>query len=107
MESVSSKIVKSINNFWKGLDIKKSKLTIDGDSLLMIYIYICIKSRLYDVFAQVKYMNEFLTPFVKSSKIGYCITTLEIALNHILTFTKEDFIQDKGDTVSDSQSLWN
>ena len=49
--SVSSKIVKSITRFWKGLPINKSKLTIDGDSLLMIYIYICIKAKISDLFA--------------------------------------------------------
>lgn len=46
INKMSEKIVKSINKFWKGLDIKKDKLTIDGDTLLMIYIYIVFKSRI-------------------------------------------------------------
>lgn len=37
-------------------------------------------------------MNEFSTPFVRNNKLGYCLTTLEIALNHIVNLTKEDFI---------------
>ena len=90
---VSLKIVKSINKFWKGMKINKEKLTIDGDSLLMIYIYIAIKAKLNDLFAQVKFMNEFSTPFVRNTKMGYCVTTLEISLNHILNLTKDDFIK--------------
>jgi hypothetical protein len=42
---MSSSIVHAINVFWEGLDINKEKLTIDGDSLLMIYIYVTVKSR--------------------------------------------------------------
>ena len=91
--TVSNLIVLSITQFWKGLSVKKEKLTIDGDSLLMIYIYIVIKAKanVSDLFAQVKFMNEFSTPFVRNNKLGYCLTTLEIALNHILNLSKEDF----------------
>ena len=37
-------VVKSINSFWRGLKIKKEKLTIDGDSMLMIYIFLTVKA---------------------------------------------------------------
>jgi hypothetical protein len=49
--NVSRLIVKSINRFWKGLRIKKDKLTIDGDTLLMIYIFINAKAKILDMFA--------------------------------------------------------
>ncbi len=49
--NVSRIIVKSINKFWKGLKIKKDKLTIDGDTLLMIYIFINAKAKIIDMFA--------------------------------------------------------
>jgi hypothetical protein len=42
---MSSSIVQAINNFWAGLDVNKEKLTIDGDSLLMIYIYVTVRSK--------------------------------------------------------------
>jgi hypothetical protein len=87
---MSSSIVHAINVFWEGLDINKEKLTIDGDSLLMIYIYVTVKSKFQDIFAQIKFINEFSTPFVRTTKLGYCATTLEIAINHILMLNKED-----------------
>ena len=70
--------------------MKKDKLTIDGDTLLMIYIYVCIKSQLVDLFAQVKIMNEFSTPFVRTTKLGYVLSTMEVALNYIINLTMED-----------------
>jgi Vacuolar sorting protein 9 (VPS9) domain len=87
---LSSCIVHSINVFWEGIDINKEKLTIDGDSLLMIYIYATIKAGCNDLFAQIKFINDFSTPYVKSTKLGYCATTLEVAINHILMLTKEE-----------------
>jgi hypothetical protein len=102
---VSNLIVLSINNFWKDLDVRKDKLTIDGDSLLMIYIYITVKAKtnVADLFAHVKFMNEFSTPYVRNNKLGYCLTTLEIALNHILNLSKEDFIINDDDRFSESR----
>lgn len=53
LATVSSTIVDSINKFWKGINIDKEKLTINGDSMLMIYIFITIKARsnVHDLFA--------------------------------------------------------
>lgn len=90
---VSNKIVRSINKFWKGLHMKKDKLTIDGDSLLMIYIYLTLQMpESTNLFAHLKLTNEFLTPFVRNTKLGYCLTTLEIALNHVINMSKDELI---------------
>ena len=43
-----------------------------------------------DLFAQIKFINEYTTPYVKSSQIGYCVTTLEMAITHILMLSKEE-----------------
>lgn len=53
LATVSSTIVESINKFWKGISVDKEKLTINGDSMLMIYIFITIKARtnVHDLFA--------------------------------------------------------
>jgi hypothetical protein len=101
---MSSSIVHAINAFWEGLDINKEKLTIDGDSMLMIYIYASIKSEMKDLFAQIKFINDFSTPYVKSSKLGYCTTTLEVAINHILMLTYEELFPSHG---PDAQPIGN
>jgi hypothetical protein len=102
---VSLNIVKAITKFWKGLSIKKEKLTIDGDSLLMIYIYITLKSRVVDLFSQCNFITEFSTPYVRTTKIGYCLTTLEVALNHILNLSKEDLVAESKDSFE--SNIWS
>lgn len=58
------------------------------------------------MFAQIKLMNEFATPFVKTTNLGYCLSTLEVALNHILSYTDKDLIQDgEGDWNEDRRSM--
>jgi hypothetical protein len=94
ISDVSKHIVKCVNKFWTGIKVKKEKLTIDGDTLLMIFIYVCVRSRINDMFAHVKIMNEFSTPFVRTTKLGYVMSTMEVALNHILNLGKEDFVTD-------------
>ena len=59
---MSSEIVKSINSFWDGLTIKEDHLTIAADSLIMVYIYIILKASISDIFAQIRFINEYLTP---------------------------------------------
>lgn len=87
LSHMSRIVVKSVNKFWAGLNIKKDKLTINGETLLMIYIYLCVKARVMDMFAQIKLMNEFATPYVRTTKLGYCLSSLEVAMNHIINFT--------------------
>ena len=88
--------MKAINAFWEGLNIKQDKLTIDGDSHLMIYIYVTIASAVQDLFAQIKFINEFSTPFVRTTKLGYCTTTLEVAVNQIISMSKDELIVHEG-----------
>jgi len=84
VSSVSKEMIKCINAFWKGVRIDRSKLTIDGDQHLMLYIYIATKARLPELFAHVKMAKEFVTPTVRNTRYGYCLSTLEVALFHIL-----------------------
>ena len=51
-----------------------------------------VRSKVSDIFAQLKFINEFSTPFVRNSKIGYCATTLEVAVNHINALSKDDLM---------------
>ena len=103
---MSGLIVKSINSFWKGLHIKKEKLTIDGDSMLMIYIYMTVKAgfAVQDLLAQIKFMSEFTTPYVRNTRMGYCVTTLEIAINHILGLSKDEIFWEKEQSF---ENVWN
>jgi hypothetical protein len=74
-------IVQAIDQFWKGVScINKNKLTLDADQLLMIFIFISIRSKVYELLAHLKFINEFSTNTLRLSKLGYCILTLEVAI---------------------------
>jgi len=47
------------------------------------------------MFAHIKIVNEFSTPFVRTTKLGYCLSTLEVALNHILNLSSDDLVQEE------------
>jgi hypothetical protein len=67
--------------FWNGISqIDKKKLTLDADQLLMIFIFVTLRSKLYELLAQLKFINEFSTNTLRLSKLGYCILTLEVAV---------------------------
>lgn len=73
--------------------MKENDLTIAADQLIMIYIYILLQqTQLQDVFAQIKFVNEFLTPYVRNSKLGYCMTTLEIAVMQINMLSRDELV---------------
>ena len=92
VSEMSSEIVKSITAFWSGVTVNEDQITIAADSLILVYIYIIIQAHILDIFAQIRFINEFLTPPIKSSKLGYCITTLEIAAAHINSLSKEELL---------------
>lgn len=92
VSEMSSEIVKSITDFWAGITVNEDQITIAADSLILVYIYIIIQAHVLDIFAQIRFINEYLTPHIKSSKLGYCITTLEIAAAHINSLAKEELL---------------
>jgi hypothetical protein len=74
-------IVQSIDNFWKDVtQVDKKKLTLDADQLLMIFIFVTSRSKVQELLAHLKFINEFSTNTLRLSKLGYCILTLEVAI---------------------------
>lgn len=85
ISEISKHIEETITQFWRGIDIiDNDKLIIDGDNILMLYLYIILNARIPKMFAYVKMMEEFSTTYVRSiSRFGYCLSTLEVALERI------------------------
>lgn len=58
----SKYIVKAIDTFWKDITlIDKKKLTLDADELLMIFIYVTLRSKISEFYGHLKLINEFST----------------------------------------------
>ena len=83
--SISSEITDCINDFWTNLSdyIKKDFLNLEIDQLMTIFIYIIIKSQIYDISVHCKIIQSFTTCITKASMIGYYYSTVEASVSYI------------------------
>ncbi|CDW82331.1 UNKNOWN [Stylonychia lemnae] len=81
----SKYIVNCIDVFWKDIPlVDKRKLTLDADELLMIFIYVTLRSKLSELFSHLKLINEFSTDTLRRSKLGYYTSTIEVAAQQVM-----------------------
>ena len=74
-------IVALIDAFWRDIPlIDKQKLTLDADQLLMLFIFVTLRSKVAEILAHLKLINEFSTDSLRHSKLGYYSSTLEVAI---------------------------
>ena len=83
--SISSEITECINDFWTHLSdyIKNDFLNLEIDQLMSIFIYIIIKSQIYDISVHCKIIQSFTTCITKASMIGYYYSTVEASVSYI------------------------
>ena len=83
--SISNEITECINDFWKYLSnyINNSLLNLEIDQLMTIFIYIIIKSQIYDISVHCKIIKSFTTCITKASMIGYYYSTIEASVSYI------------------------
>ena len=92
--NISKHIEETITDFWSGITtIDADKLVIDGDNILMLYLYIVLRARIPKMYAYIKMMDEFSTTYVRSiSRYGYCLSTLEIAMERISSLPMQELV---------------
>jgi len=78
---ISSCIKQEVLDFWKGVAVDQRKLTLDAEQIAMIYEYVTIKANVNNIFAQIRFCREFSTKHIRTMKQGFCLVTLEMALN--------------------------
>jgi len=86
ISTISLEITECVNEFWKEYEyvIEPNNLNIDADELMSIFIYIMIKSELYDLFVHLRLIRDFTTSSSKSTMVGYYYVTLEASIMYIL-----------------------
>ena len=91
--SISDQITECCSVFWKDMEkyIKKDFLSIEGDELMTIFLYIIIKSQMPEISIFAQMIKNFTTSTTKLTTIGYYYSTLEATIVYIekLTDTKE------------------
>ena len=83
--SISDEITDCINDFWKNLNIyiKNDLLNLEIDQLMIIFIYIIIKSQIDDISVHCKIIKSFTTCITKASMIGYYYSTVEASISYL------------------------
>jgi hypothetical protein len=108
--NISKHIEETITKFWSGITIiNPEKLIIDGDNILMLYLYIVLRARIPNMYAFMKMMDDFSTPYVRSiSKYGYCLSTLEIAMERITNNSLDDLVRlQKQASLNERSQMFN
>jgi hypothetical protein len=50
----------------------------------MLFVYIAARAAIKNIYGHIAFIKEFSTPYVlTTTRMGYCLTTLEVALNLI------------------------
>ena len=95
IHDVSKKIEDAINSFWADITtVNPEKLIIESDNLLMLFLYIILQARIPTLFAYVKLIEEFSTPYVNcQSAYGYHLSTLKIALDKISSTSLAELVE--------------
>ena len=77
---------------------KKSKLTLDADTLINLCVYVLLKAQCIDIYGHLKLANQFATNQIRNSKLGYVSSTIEVSIEQILTL-EDEHILPTGETI--------
>jgi hypothetical protein len=69
----------------------------------MLYVYIVAKAGIKNIFAHLQFCSEFSTPYIKTTRVGYCLTTMEVALK--LLTEEENMINMEEETVANFENV--
>lgn len=66
---------------------------IATDQMILIYLYIVTRAKIVDMFAHLKYITTFTTPYVRQSNLGFLLATYEHALYTLMEHDKDELRQ--------------
>ena len=75
------------------MDIDESQLVIAAEQMILIYLYIVARAKIINMFAHLKYIQEFITPEIRKSPLGFLLATYETSLYTLLENGKEEIIR--------------
>lgn len=84
------KIIKAINEFYKGSKEKQEVLM--GDQIMSLVVYVVLKSRCPNLIANIDYVETFLPSRMFSTFTGYYLTVFHAACEYIVGFNSSDDI---------------
>ena len=79
-KDINTIIMDSIGQFWEGIDVDSEDLTVAADQMILIYLFIVVRSKLSNFYSHIMFIQEFTTKYIKQISLGYFLTTYEMAL---------------------------
>lgn len=61
LNEVNDLIFEAVQNFWEDISVDPSNLTIAADQIVMIYLYIVIRSKIPCFYSQIRFIQQFTT----------------------------------------------
>ena len=80
--------MESVDKFWEGIKIDESNLIIAAEQNVKIYLYLVIWCKIPNFFAQIWFIQEFTTNYVKWIHLGFYLSNYERALYTLLDSTE-------------------
>lgn len=80
LEQVNWMIKDNISKFWEGIPVDESHLTITQDTKIPLYIYVVLKSKLVNLPAHIKFIQEFTTRYIHENNLGSNLALYESAM---------------------------
>mmetsp|Transcript_8012 Transcript_8012/g.11186 ORF Transcript_8012/g.11186 Transcript_8012/m.11186 type:complete len:90 (+) Transcript_8012:360-629(+) len=83
---ISTGIKAHVCEFWKGVPVDQNKLVINAEQILSIYGYVAQKAHsAANLKAQIMFCKQFSTRALRNKKQGFCLITLEMALDNLIS----------------------
>jgi len=71
----------------------------------MIFIFVTLRSKVYELLAHIKLINEFSTNTLRVSKLGYCVLNLEIAVQQIISIDQQLVLSKSCLSITNAEEL--
>jgi len=94
------KIEKCIQKFYEKFNINFGK-QLAGDEILTIFLYVVAKCNIPNLYAHLKFIDNFSTSNVLNSKAGYYNATLQICVSHL-----EDFVEGNKEATEEERESY-
>jgi len=76
-------MIESIEDFWQGIPLDSTLLTLDADQITSIWTYVILKSNVSDLLGQLRLLEEFTSSEVQNGKQGHAFFALKAAAEYL------------------------
>ena len=102
LAAINDQIIESVMTFWSKMTkyIKKDFLFIESNELESIFLYICIKTQMPEIYIEYKIISNFTTVQTKGFNISYNSSMTQACMEKIMEMKDIKEIKDVRKSIS-------